>query len=352
MATQNEPRVLFCGYRRISNVQEYFKRSSLLRGGDLYAANHVYCVREELDSAVGPSEILGKCVAQMKSVEYEVRLELSAHERKIVQAYCTCKAGCRGWCKHGAALALYVNNHQHTSCTDLPCAWQKPSTRPTLDTKKSISELFPSRPIIKPILRPLSPTVVHSQFPDVNCAFRHVINFEESCAIEAPDAVVAVAAKQVDESHSDLVKNIFNNVRQLHHNFGVSTTLPLRLTKCDMLSTLSAKEKCFYQSVVSKSMDEVVEIALATRRQASVTRFVVILYYYCIHLCFLCFLLLMSISNHRWLMFPAITTTYGLWCMKWNAMKPCLNSDTTQCFSKHNWGVARGWYIRASVTPK
>lgn len=156
------------------------------------------------------------------------------------------------------------------------------------------------RPIIKPILRPLSPTVVHSQFPDVNCAFRHVINFEESCAIEAPDAVVAVAAKQVDESHSDLVKNIFNNVRQLHHNFEVSTTLPLRLTKCDMLSTLSAKEKCFYQSVVSKSMDEVVEIALATRRQASVTRFVVILYYYCIHLCFLCFLLLMSISNHRW----------------------------------------------------
>ncbi|KAH7953118.1 hypothetical protein HPB49_004977 [Dermacentor silvarum] len=186
----------------------------------------------------------------MKSVEYEVRLELSAHERKIVQAYCTCKAGCRGWCKHGAALALYVNNHQHTSCTDLPCAWQKPSTRPTLDTKKSISELFPSRPIIKPILRPLSPTVVHSQFPDVNCAFRHVINFEESCAIEAPDAVVAVAAKQVDESHNDLVKNIFNNVRQLHHNFEVSTTLPLRLTKCDMFSTLSAKEKCFYQSVV------------------------------------------------------------------------------------------------------
>ncbi|KAH7978563.1 hypothetical protein HPB49_005928 [Dermacentor silvarum] len=126
----------------------------------------------------------------------------------------------------------------------------KPSTRPTLDTKKSISELFPSRPIIKPILRPLSPTAVHSQFPDVNCALRHVINFEESCAIEAPDAVVAVAAKQVDESHSDLVKNIFNNVRQLHHNFEVSTTLPLRLTKCDMLSTLSGKKKCFYQSVV------------------------------------------------------------------------------------------------------
>lgn len=133
-------------------------------------------------------------------------------------------------------------------------------------------------PIIKPILKPLSPTVVHSQFPDVNCAFRHVINFEESCAIEAPDAVVAVAAKQTDESHCDLVKKIFDNERQLHHSFEVSSTLPLRLKKSDMLSTLSAKEKCFYECAISKSMDEVVEIALATRRQASVTRFVAILY--------------------------------------------------------------------------
>ncbi|KAH7954997.1 hypothetical protein HPB49_023699 [Dermacentor silvarum] len=155
---------------------------------------------------------------------------------------CTCKAGCRGSCKHGAALALYVNNNQQTSCTDLPHAWQKSSTRRTLDTKKSISELFPSRPIIKPILRPLSSTVAHSQFPDVNYAF-HVINFEESCGIEALDAVVVVAAKQVDESHCDLVKNIFDNVRQLLHSVEVSTTLPLRLRKCDMLSTLSAKKK-------------------------------------------------------------------------------------------------------------
>lgn len=109
---------------------------------------------------------------------------------------------------------------------------------------------------------------------------RHELRVQEwtNGAIEAFDAVVAVAAKQVDKPHCDLVKNIFDNERQLYHNFEVSTTLPLRLKKCDMLSTLSAKEKCFYQSVISKSMDEVVEIALATRRQASVKRFVAILY--------------------------------------------------------------------------
>lgn len=76
MAPRNEARLLFCGYGKIANVEEYFKRSSLARAIDLYAANHVYCVREEVSSADAPSEIFGKCIAQMKSVEYDVRLEV------------------------------------------------------------------------------------------------------------------------------------------------------------------------------------------------------------------------------------------------------------------------------------
>lgn len=112
----------------------------------------------------------------------------------------------------------------------------------------------------------------------MNCAFRHVINFEESRAIEAPDAVVAVAAKQADKSHCALVNKIFDNERQLDHTFQVSTKSPLRLKKRDMLSTRSAKEKCFYQNVIAKSRDEAVDIALTTKLQASVGRFVGTLY--------------------------------------------------------------------------
>lgn len=42
----------------------------------MYAANHVYNVRE-LHSAVGSLEIFKKCVAHVKSIEYNVRLEVS-----------------------------------------------------------------------------------------------------------------------------------------------------------------------------------------------------------------------------------------------------------------------------------
>lgn len=43
----------FSGYTKISNVDDYFKRSSLVRGADLYtAADHVCFVGEEISSAV------------------------------------------------------------------------------------------------------------------------------------------------------------------------------------------------------------------------------------------------------------------------------------------------------------
>lgn len=169
MASSSGQRVLYCGFKGISNIDTFFKKKSVKRGRKLFAANHVYGVREELASAVGPSDVLGKCVAQMKGVDYDVRLEvsningnefgskhsnallhfikISANPRQIVGASCSCKAGCRGWCKHAAAVAIYINEHDVVSCTDVPCEWRKPSSRPTLDTKKSVEELFPSKAV-------------------------------------------------------------------------------------------------------------------------------------------------------------------------------------------------------------
>ncbi|XP_072145716.1 uncharacterized protein [Dermacentor andersoni] len=142
MAAVSDHRVLFCGFRRINNVDSYFKKSCLSLGRKLYASGHVYGVKEELLSATGPSDIVGKCIAEMKSVDYKVRLQLSAGERIITQASCTCKAGCAGWCKHAVAVAVFVNGYKHTSCTDLPCAWNKPATRPNIDAKKTLEDLF------------------------------------------------------------------------------------------------------------------------------------------------------------------------------------------------------------------
>lgn len=137
-----DPTVLFCGFRRIDEIAEYFKEKSLKLGEQLYAGRHVFGVKEEVLHSTAPSEVVGKCLAQMKSAVYNVRLQVSvppgsvsrtpppllicccsdfsvqpcithifyffllrqflAHPRLIVGASCTCKAGVRGWCKHGA----------------------------------------------------------------------------------------------------------------------------------------------------------------------------------------------------------------------------------------------------------
>lgn len=155
--------------KALAILTRFSKKKSVKRGRKLFAANHVYGVREELASASGPSDVLGKCVAQMKCVDYDVRLEvsdingnefgskhsntllhfikISANPRQIVGASCSCKARCRGWCKHAAAVAIYIDEHNVVSCTDVPCEWRKPSSRPTLDAKKSVEDLFPSKAV-------------------------------------------------------------------------------------------------------------------------------------------------------------------------------------------------------------
>ncbi|XP_075726347.1 uncharacterized protein LOC142768277 [Rhipicephalus microplus] len=77
----------------------------------------------------------------MKSLDYDVRLQLSSQPRHIVAGSGTCKAWCRGWCKHAVALAVCVKKWESASCTDLPCAWLGPSAVPLLDAKK-IKDFF------------------------------------------------------------------------------------------------------------------------------------------------------------------------------------------------------------------
>lgn len=77
MALTSDRRVLFCGFLKIENIDGYFKKSCLRMGARLYYSRHVYAVREESVNARGPSDIVGKCVAQMKSVDYDVRLEVN-----------------------------------------------------------------------------------------------------------------------------------------------------------------------------------------------------------------------------------------------------------------------------------
>ncbi|XP_077558163.1 uncharacterized protein LOC144173757 isoform X2 [Haemaphysalis longicornis] len=70
--------VLYCCFSKIQSPEKYFKGSCFRRGIKLYASNHVYGVKEEILSETAPSEIVARCIPQMKSTcDYDVRLEMA-----------------------------------------------------------------------------------------------------------------------------------------------------------------------------------------------------------------------------------------------------------------------------------
>ncbi|KAL3255445.1 hypothetical protein MRX96_017354 [Rhipicephalus microplus] len=142
---------------------------------------------------------------------------LSSQPWNILAASCTCKAGCRGWCKHAAALAVFVNKKEGTSCMNLPCAFLGPSARPLLETKKKIKVLFTGRPLPTPTLKPLSATVMLSQFPDLKCALRQVLDAEDCSANESS----AVNTASTEDGNSDVdpevTREILEQERRIYH---------------------------------------------------------------------------------------------------------------------------------------
>ncbi|XP_075532589.1 uncharacterized protein LOC142565893 [Dermacentor variabilis] len=92
MAVRKQQRVLF---RRIENVEQYFKRGSLLRGNDLYASIQFTASETKLGAA-DPSDV--------GSVDYDVRLQ--AHQQAVpVQSEhngSTCSCSVYGYAKQDA----------------------------------------------------------------------------------------------------------------------------------------------------------------------------------------------------------------------------------------------------------
>lgn len=209
---------------------------------------------------------------------------------------CSCKAGCRGWCKHAAAVAVYINSHENKSCTELPRAWGKPSARPTLDSKKEIKDLFASkyeerflvllnlfnfkmictgRPLPPPVLKPLCPKTIHAQFPDLRCAFADIVACEGSHESANPTRASTDAVEESLDPGLEVVKSLLGEARETYATMEVASTVPLKINRCNLLAVLEEREKAFYETFVKKSVDEIAEIALLTRGQAAVDRFVI-----------------------------------------------------------------------------
>ncbi|KAH6933083.1 hypothetical protein HPB50_011899 [Hyalomma asiaticum] len=192
------------------------------------------------------------------------KAKLSAHPRHIVSASCTCKAGCRGWCKHAAAVAVYLNKCEHTSRTDLPCAWLGPSSRLILDARKTIKDLFPGRPLPAPQLKPLCATAVLAKFPDLQCPLRQVLEDPGNSVAMRADAAENVA-RHIDHG---LMREVIDHERNVYHVMEVVHTLPLRIGMRNMLATVTRPERAFYERAVQKTIDQIMDIEQETRGQS------------------------------------------------------------------------------------
>ncbi|KAG0433921.1 hypothetical protein HPB47_019477 [Ixodes persulcatus] len=273
MATRaSDSVVLFCSFKKIDTIEIYFKKKSLKLETQLYASRHVFGVKEVIHVS-SPSEVVGKCVAQMKSAVYDVRLQLSAQPRVIVGASCTCKAGVRGWCKHGAALAVFVNSEIHTACTDRPCAWGKPSSRPVRDQRKRVDELFARNKsqLGDPVVQHAPASMLLSHFSEIKCPLAEILTAENRDPIEKDCSALLsqMVTNIVDMNDKEMLVGLLSGKNKVHHVMELTSLTPLRLQKHDLVANLDRETRALYDRMISKNLDEIVEIALVTRGQAA-----------------------------------------------------------------------------------
>ena len=71
--------------------------------------------------------------------------------RRVKKAFCSCKAGVAGTCKHSFALFKKINQDKICSVTSQPQKWSKPAKKEWISGKRLLGEngIIPAKPIIR-----------------------------------------------------------------------------------------------------------------------------------------------------------------------------------------------------------
>ncbi|CAG9762710.1 unnamed protein product [Ceutorhynchus assimilis] len=123
------------GFRPI--VHSIERGQNFKKGLKLVEAGYVLDVTEVEKREEKEVAISSKVVAQTRvSVQYAVKIKVN-EDRVIQAAFCTCKAGKSGQCRHICAVIVFVNyDESSTSKTSFSQQWGKPSKRQLLEYDK------------------------------------------------------------------------------------------------------------------------------------------------------------------------------------------------------------------------
>lgn len=117
------------------------------------------------------------------------------------------------------------------------------------------------------------PATVLSKFPDIKCVLTHILECKSGTVQSECSGVLRhLVDEVVDTEDTALLRSILCEERTTYNTMEVTSTVPLRVKRKEILSALTEAERDFYRKIVAKNEDEVVETSLATRGQAAVRR--------------------------------------------------------------------------------
>ncbi|KAH6931769.1 hypothetical protein HPB50_000362 [Hyalomma asiaticum] len=76
-------------------------------------------------------------------------------------------------------------------------------------------------------------------------------------------------ARHIDRG---LMREVIDHERNVYHVMEVVHTLPLRIGMRNMLTAVTSPERAFYEAVVQKTIDQIMDIEHETRGQSKVPR--------------------------------------------------------------------------------
>ncbi|XP_071575636.1 uncharacterized protein [Temnothorax nylanderi] len=255
--------IIKCGFQSVK--LNLFRKKSVSKGKKLFYSNHVGHISEEILQfkrilrGTVLRETPGGFSTKNNTNFYKPVIELN-NDREILNCSCTCKAG-KGYCKHAAAVCIFVNEENFRSKTDEPMLWNRPPEEQLQKYKKTctIDSLFPS----------MEGNIVHKQnysFEDIvavtqnefhmsqNFEMIFAVKAELSCEIEKGknSLVVMEQEKQSKDLIGQLFKVQTKKQFKLYHAYEIlenNICLKMRVIKCP------AKHEKFYAEEVT--LDEV-----------------------------------------------------------------------------------------------
>lgn len=125
-----------------------------------------------------------------------------------------------------------------------------------------------------PVVQPAPASMLLSYFSEIKCPLAEILTAENRDPIEKDCSALLsqMVTDIVDVNDKEMLVGLLSGKNKVHHVMELTSLTPLRLQKHDLVANLDRETRALYDRMISKNLDEIVEIALVTRGQAAASR--------------------------------------------------------------------------------